>query len=306
MKLVRILAVCVGFVAVTPSAAQADVPPTSAQVDKARQHLKAGTTLYNETDFAGALIEFRRAYDTAPSFRVLFNIAQAYYQLQNYAAALSGFERYLYEGGDQVTPERRTQVEREIAELSKRVAKATITVNVPGAEVLVDDQVIGKSPLAASVRVSAGRRQIRARKTGMLSDERTVDVSGGDTLTVDLKLTAGQTIVVHEERPLLLGMGVATGALAVGAAAFGALALTSSNDWKDKRSGNVSAQEQSSAENKTRAFAVTTDVLGGLAVLAGVATVIIYFKTRSSEPGQSTPTSRVGIGPGSASFSMCF
>jgi hypothetical protein len=318
MKLVRMLAVCFAIVFLTPIAARAASPPTPEQVEKARQHMRAGTTLYNETDYAGALVEFQRAYDTAPSYRVLYDIGQAYYQLQNYAAALTTFERYLYEGGDDVAPERRTQVEHDIAELTKRVAKATINVNVPDAEILVDDQVIGKSPLAGPVRISAGRRQIKARKAGMLADEKTLDVTGCgttgtcDTIVVDLKLTPAQTIVQIQQgsRPLLIGLGIATGVFAVGTATFGALALSASSDWKDKRNAQVSADDQSSAESKTRAFAVTTDILGGLTVLAGVATVYVYFKQRSAEHANPTPTpvpaAHLDFGPGSLNLSGTF
>jgi hypothetical protein len=306
---------CLAAAFACPGTARAADPPSAEQVDSARRHHQAGTKLFNETDFAGALVEFQRAYETAPSYRVLYDIAQSYYQLQNYAAAMNTFERYLAEGGDQIPAARKETVQTELVELGKRVALVTVAVNVPGAEVVVDDQVVGTSPLSAPVRISAGKRKVKGRKTGMIADERTLDVAGGDKLDLALRLTPPQTVVQmrSESRPLLIGLGVTTGVLAVATGVFGALALVASDDWKKTRSAsNVSADQQSAAIDKERAFAITTDVLGGLTIISGVATAIVFFKSRGDSKSEPAPSSaaaarpQVSVGPRSVRLSMDF
>jgi hypothetical protein len=309
MKRHAVVAVLTLAITLPPSLVRAADPPAAAQIEAARKHHQAGTKLFNETDFAGALVEFQRAHEIAPNWRVLFDVAQSYYQLQNYAAALETFERYLAEGEEDIPAARRQIVEAEIAELTKRVAQVSISVSAPGAEIVVDDQVLGVSPLAGPVRISAGRRKVRARKTGMIADERTIDVAGGDKLELTLKLTPSQTVVqMHSEgRPLFWGLAVGTGVLAVGTGVFGALTLVASNDWKRTRdSSNLTADQQSSAIDKTKAYALTTDVLGGLTLIAGVATAVVYFKTRRDSAIERPAQPVVGVGPGSVHVLMKF
>jgi tetratricopeptide (TPR) repeat protein len=46
-----------------------------------------------------ALVEFQRAYQLSPNYRVLYNIARTAGLLKNHALALESFQRYLEEGG---------------------------------------------------------------------------------------------------------------------------------------------------------------------------------------------------------------
>src|SRR5580765_7472005 len=111
------------FAVATPAFAQ--VGPRTSQkqkMEEAQPHLQKAVELYDENDFANALIEFKRAYEIAGDWRFLFNIAQASYQVSNYALSLDSFQKYLSEGGAQVERRRRTFVEGEINKLKGRVA----------------------------------------------------------------------------------------------------------------------------------------------------------------------------------------
>jgi tetratricopeptide (TPR) repeat protein len=127
------------------------VTPTREAKEEAQRRFEQGKELYEENDFRGALIEFRRAYQLAPNFKLLYTIAQVYYQLQDYAAALQTFEKYLADGGREVPAARKTEVERELERLKTRVARVELTTNVAGAEVSVDDVDIGTTPLSKPV-----------------------------------------------------------------------------------------------------------------------------------------------------------
>ena len=65
--------------------------PSGAAVDQAKAHFKTGTELYDENNFRGALVEFQRAYQLAPSYRVLYNIGQVDMELADYAGALTAY-----------------------------------------------------------------------------------------------------------------------------------------------------------------------------------------------------------------------
>src|ERR1044071_10306536 len=121
----------------------------NAAASEAGKHFQRGVTLYNEADFRAALVEFRRAYETAPNAAVLYNIGQTYYQLQNYAAALVALGRYLTEAGP--TAPHRREVEATIDTLQTRVGKVAISTSAPGADVTGDDSLIAKEPVCERV-----------------------------------------------------------------------------------------------------------------------------------------------------------
>ncbi len=160
-----------------PSVAQ--TPPASAAAE-AGTHFHRGVELYKDADFAGAVVEFKRAYDLAPNWRVLYDLGQAYYQLAHYAQALQAFDAYLAQGGTHIPSARKTAVEREREELASRVARVEITVNADGADIRIDDESAGTSPLKSSVLVSVGHRKITISKEGRAPIERFVDVAAGD------------------------------------------------------------------------------------------------------------------------------
>src|SRR6185369_13528930 len=100
----------------------AEAAPTKEQQHEAATRFKKGIELFKEGDYQAALIEFRRANEIAPNYAVLYNIGQVYFQLQDYAGALTALERYLSEGGKNVPTARRTEVEKDIEKLKSRVA----------------------------------------------------------------------------------------------------------------------------------------------------------------------------------------
>src|SRR5205823_3161495 len=89
-KLIAFLLVVL-FIA-TPAFAQNNM-------DEGRKHFQAGVQFYKEGDFRAALIEFKRAYESAPNYKVLYNLGQTNLELQDYAQALTSFQKYLTDGG---------------------------------------------------------------------------------------------------------------------------------------------------------------------------------------------------------------
>ena len=223
--------------------AHADVPVNSS-VKEAGKHFQRGVTLYNEADYRAALVEFRRAYEIAPNAAVLYNIGQTYYQLQNYAAALSTLDRYLTESGA-IAPHRR-EVEQTIETLQARVGKVAVTTNVADCEVTIDDELVGKTPLSEPVLVSIGRRKVTVMREGRPPETRFVDVAAGDTVKLTLSLgdATGAAPAVPPPRPagvtseangLVTAGWITTGVLGAGAITVGVLAFLASRDLKDAR-----------------------------------------------------------------------
>ncbi|MBW2459762.1 MAG: PEGA domain-containing protein, partial [Deltaproteobacteria bacterium] len=156
---------------------------------EASKRFRQGVKLYNDGDFVAALVEFKRAYELKPHYRVLYNLGQTSRGLKDYAAALHAYEQYLEEGGTKLKPQRRKEVEGHVEDLTARVGTLTVTTNVDGAEIQIDDVVVGVSPLDEPIVVNVGRRRIVATLTGHAPARRVLEVAGTDELEVELELT---------------------------------------------------------------------------------------------------------------------
>ncbi|WP_394837569.1 PEGA domain-containing protein [Pendulispora rubella] len=300
------------------------VPPANpANADEAQMRFKRGLELYDEQDFQNALIEFRRAYELQPTYKILYNLGQVCFQLTEYACALRNFEKYLKEGGPNVASDRRTEVERDIAKLQTRIGRIEIVTSVPGVDITIDDTYIGKTPLDASVPVGAGRRKITATKEGRAPLTRIVEVAGTESTRVTLDMVSNVTTVTAPETPSkwttwsTVGV-IAAGGLAAVAATTGVLALKASSDLKDSRfAGNTPDSSTESQQSKVKTLSVVTDVFIGAAV-ATLGTTLIWTFTRDPKPeeAEKKPEEKkkeearglqklqvnVGIGPGSVTF----
>lgn len=294
--------------------------------EEGRRHFQRGVQFFKEQDFRGALIEFKRAYEVAPNYKVLYNLGQTSLELQDYAAALSAFRRYLDEGGNDIPQDRQKQVQAEIKKLEGRVARVTVRTNVEGADVLVDDVVVGKTPLASPLVVSAGRRKIAVSKAGSPPQSRAIDVAGGDETTVDLEIAEPTTqvvtqpppsgennppaVVIHTapaqapssgggiSAPTVIGI-ITTGTLAVGTIVMGSLALVSKSQFDDALNTPGAAAKIADARDKTRTFAVATDIVGATTIAAGIVTLVLAFTTKSSPKHEGA---RFDVGPTGASL----
>ena len=108
------LAAVVSLAASTPTVARAAAPQAAASDDATKEAIgrfKRGLELYKDGAFAAALIEFRKAYEIAPNYRVLYNIGQVCSEMQDYVCAVRSFDAYLAQATD-LTPERRREVEQ--------------------------------------------------------------------------------------------------------------------------------------------------------------------------------------------------
>jgi tetratricopeptide (TPR) repeat protein len=292
-------------------AALADPPAassTASPVKDAAKHFHRGVALYSEADYRGALIEFKRAYDIAPNASVLYNVGETYYQLQNYAAALAVFERYLTEAG--TTAPHRREVEQTLDILRTRVGKIRITANAGGCEVTVDDELVGKAPFDGPVTVSVGRRKITAMAPGYSPDTRFVEVAAGDTVDVALSLAqvggpAVRPAVAAPAQPGgtdLVRVGwITTGALAAGTVATGIWAYVASRQLQDARHRfPADAAELDSKSSRARTLALVADVVGAATVVAGAVTLKL---TLSRSPSHEV---HVAVVPGGIQVAGAF
>jgi tetratricopeptide (TPR) repeat protein len=282
---------------------------------EAARHFQRGVTLYGEADYRAALVEFKRAYELAPNAAVLYNVGETEYQLQDYAGALTTFKRYLLEASP--TETHRPEVESNIEVLRARVGRLGIQTTPPGADISIDDQAIGKTPLAEPTFVSIGHRKVVATWAGRSAVSRYIDVAAEDNVSITLALPTAETGASSSSRQPLGASAVvrstpregpwatlrivgwiATGAFAAGAVTFGILANKESNDLKRARSSYPTTSSALNHDaNLTTTFAVATDTLAAVALIVGGITLYSTLSSASSPPRHGRADIQVMLSP---------
>jgi hypothetical protein len=153
----------------------------------AKKHWDSALLLYEDSNWEGALTEFKTAYDMSKEPRVLRNVAVCEKNLKRYSDAIATLQKALVEGTD-FEPELMTQIKDEVDILMPLTSMVTVEVNEPGAEVSVDGRTIGTSPLSGTFRVNVGERTFTAKKAGFLDATVKQNVAGSTGATVKLLL----------------------------------------------------------------------------------------------------------------------
>jgi diacylglycerol kinase family enzyme len=317
-RLVRIGSVVLFAAALAgPAAAQSSPPPSrtpgksaagdtpapeSALHGPAKDAYESAKLLVANHDFAGALAQFARAYDLSKAPEMLFDMAICQKNLLHYARMQALLTRYLVEGGASLSPSDHQSVDSALLAIRSLVASLKVTVNVDGATVLVDGEVMGTTPLASPLAVDLGRRTVMVQKPDFDAITKVVDVVGGSVMDIPVTLVehqnTGQLVITSDDDATvsidgkIVGKGRFDAALAAGAHEVhltepGRMPYSSEVDLKG---------------GETRTLQVTLEiphhapiwpwVVGGALVAAGAA-VGGYFLFRPADRIGASPTGSI-------------
>lgn len=299
----RCLGLSLAFVTALTSA-HASGEPAEARAE-ARSHFDQGVGLARRHAYAEALAEFERAYQIFPHFSVLYNIGQALITLGRPTEASAALTRYLEEGGANIEPHRRQEVDAAIESELAKTGSIQVTVDVAGALVSVDDKPYGRSPLAAPVRVDGGAHRVLATLDSGESRETNVNAIAEQLVQVQLEfgartLAAPSASPVQEQQHIAVPVALSvppspreppaahhstqkTLAYVVGAAgiALGGAAAAHFlwnraryEDWQSRYSAyydDPTEQNRESANSLAHSVSNASAVTVGLAIGAGVA-----------------------------------
>lgn len=305
-----------GFLPVT-GLAQGPLAPSPEARKQASTHFHRAVSLFEEEAFRAALIEFERAYAIAPDYRLLYNIGRTYIELHDYLHAIQSYERYLADGREGVPAESREQVERDLISLAERVGRLSIHANRDAAEVYVDEQQVGITPLAATVAVNVGRHRVFARAKDGATGETAVDVAGGDLVDVTVELVAplvtqapAANTAVAQRRSLstMRWLAISSWALAVPtiatAVATGVMAGGKADDFDSalsvKPATDASKKKVSDSKDAAHKLALTSDVMTGVSVALAVTGLLLWLRGDDKPKDVESKAVSWGVGFGSA------
>jgi hypothetical protein len=178
----RIVLVCLGLTLCSAPAFAAQPP------DEARRHLLAADQAARAQDYARALEEYRAAQAVQPSREALLGLADAHYRLGNTVPAYDAYDALERDYGSRLSAPERAMAQQRKQELAAKTGTLSIQVSEAGADVALDGQGVGASPLPAALRVLVGARKLRVAKTGFVTNEQTVTVPSNGKLAVTVAL----------------------------------------------------------------------------------------------------------------------
>lgn len=186
----RLIALAVAGFVLAAAEASAQTPAV-----EARAAFQQGVQQYAEQHYAEALESFRHAYRVRPHPTVLVNIANCYMGLGQPQQAITTFERYLSDPSTSPTPAQRTEIENALATARRQLASVQVLVQPSGAEVYLDGDMIGTSPLSRPLQTGPGPHVLEARVGNGASLQHQIRLEPGGTLTVTLDLVAHRAYV---------------------------------------------------------------------------------------------------------------
>lgn len=246
-----------------------------ASAQEARELFVQGQAAYETGDYDTAVRNWEQAYELDPRPLLQYNLAQAYERLGQLDRAVAAYRIYVDNTpGDDP---RAQNARARIASLEARLTNTSVrlTGGQEGSRVTIDGEDRGLLPHPDPFRVDPGTHRIVVRAEGYEDFVSTVAVSAGQAAEVPVEMSAGQTGGASDTAPSgggisPIGIGIAAGggAVLIGGAITGGLALASAGD---------APSSTSSQADDARTLALVTDILiPAGAVIAAVGVVLMF------------------------------
>ena len=162
-------------------------PPQDPNKMDAKALMQTGVKLLEVKDYLGALAIFRTAYARFPSAKILLNIGTTLKLLDRKAEAANAYQRYL--DSNDTDPNKRAQVQAELADLDKTVGIIEVSITPADADVKIGDEFMSASS-AKVWRLTPGPLTVEASKVGYEKGVRSASIAAGEKATVAMTLIA--------------------------------------------------------------------------------------------------------------------
>ncbi len=174
-----------------------------------------GARAFEAGDAATALSRFEAAYRTFPSPNLKYNMGFALDRLGRSAAAIEAFELFLASAIDAPA----SAVERareEIARIDRSLGHVLVVAQ-PGANVHLDELLVGQTPLRAALRVPPGAHALEVTLPDHVPYRARLDLARGMIWSSEVALVPRPRRRVTNLAPILMGsLAIALGAVGAG------------------------------------------------------------------------------------------
>lgn len=182
--------------ATTGPAARAPPSLADALVGAAKEDYLAARLLYENGDYAQALVRFEAAYDASKDPRLLWNAAVCQKAMAHYVKAIALVRRYLDSGSPLISPEAARNAQAFVAAAASRTARMDVVSNESDAMVSVDGEPVGATPLRQAFPVDQGVHEVTVKKDGFAEFSTQITV----TDSADVHVQAPLGSLAHDGR----------------------------------------------------------------------------------------------------------
>jgi hypothetical protein len=297
--------------------------------EEAKAYFRNGVELLeqNPPNYQDAYHQFKRAYESSQSWKVLGNLGLCSLKLERDGEALEYYQRYLEQGGTEVDPEERSAIERDLLLVKGNLVQLELTSDLP--EVQLTDARQGTNappqlyafngPTALGLR--AGTHTLIARAQGKELRWEVV-LAPGQPVSHEFKFAEPAPVPTVVPPPqavkpppaaeppssgsTLRTVGFVTvgvgGLAVVGGVVTAVLKKKNEDEAKKQCIGDVCAEAAEAKFDKADKFAKMTNILfigGGVLVATGV-TLIVVGGSQSEKPSSAQLSISPAVGWGEA------
>ena len=140
----------------------------SAELDEAlaKEKYMSGVEKAEAEDYEGASIDFEASNEAYPNYNCLFNLGLCYFKLERFYDSLVTFEKLKLTFPEQLSDADNAVIEVKIDNVRKVLPSLELVVDRDGAEVFVDGEKKGKTPLSSPIVMTVGSHEIEVREEG--------------------------------------------------------------------------------------------------------------------------------------------
>jgi hypothetical protein len=173
-----------------PPSPQPVAPPSLGETltGMAKAEYEAGKILFADQDFKNAIVKFQHAHEVSNDPRLLWNIAVCQKNLRQYSKMLQSIRRYRREAEAVLTDDDKLQAQEIIKTVEGFISAFDLTVNESGADVFVDGEKVGTTPIVDPLTLDVGERAIVVKKTGFKDSTKSLTVPGGGQVNLRVAL----------------------------------------------------------------------------------------------------------------------
>lgn len=216
----RWAALAVALAVGTAFAAEEPERPWARGVSKDKQNqaitlFREGNAALKESLFPKAATTYREALQHWDHPAIHYNLALALVNLDQPIEVHEHLTAALKFGAAPLDDDKFQQAQRYLALIERQLTRLTVTCEFQGATVRLDGKVIFTGPGRWEGQVRSGQHSLSASKEGLLPDERTLTLAGGDAQTVQLRVYRTEELTEYRRAfsPVIpwavLGAGVA-------------------------------------------------------------------------------------------------
>jgi hypothetical protein len=302
--------------------------------EEAKLYFRNGVDLIQATppNYQDAYYQFKLAFDKSKSWKVLGNLGLCALKLERDGEALQFYTEYLKGGGNDIDPDERAALEREMLLINGNTAMVDVSASIP--DVDVTDVRAGSAVPPQSYKIQGDVLSLRLRAgTHTLS----AFAPDGKTLTWQVALQPGRKVVYRfdfsttpaavgaapppptpgtppvsaptAEQPTSSGSPLRTvgfitagvgGAAVIGGVITGLMAKGKESEALDQCSGNNCEPAAEESFDSAASLATVTNVLligGGVLAAAGVGLIVFGGSGAEQAPKSATAAPRLVLSP---------